>query len=93
MLFRSNAVNRQRMLDELMIAMNENAATIPSADFIREFFTFARDESGKPQATEGCHDDRVMAYAITWQLARYARRRNRGKLTDIEYSDSPAGFA
>ena len=88
----TNVVNRQRMLDELSQAMRENAVAIPSADAVREMFTFARDESGKPVAQEGCHDDRVMSYAITLQLARFARRRRRGRLTEIEYSDTPAGF-
>ena len=88
----TNVVNRQRMLDELAQGMREAAVAIPSADAIREMYTFVRNADGKPEATEGTHDDRVMAYAGALQMARFSRRRSRSKIAETEYSDSPAGF-
>lgn len=90
----TTVINRQRMLDDLAQAMRERAIDIPSADAIRECFTFVRGETGKPEAQEGCHDDRVMAYAGCLQMASFSRRPSRSSISenDLEYTASPAGF-
>jgi hypothetical protein len=65
--------NRQMMLDEFAQALRENDVHLPDSDTIRECFTFIRDDTGKPQAAEECHDDRVMAAAGAYFISRFSR--------------------
>jgi hypothetical protein len=67
--------NRQVVLDQFAQAMREGWIDIPDRDLVRECFTFVRGKDGKPQAQEGCHDDRVIAAAGAWQLALIHRPR------------------
>jgi hypothetical protein len=60
--------NRPLMLDDLHRGVREDTHIIHSSRLIGEMFTFVRDATGKPAAQEGCHDDTVMAAAITIQL-------------------------
>jgi len=53
---------RTIMLDEFSAEIRAETVVLPDADTIRECFTFIRDESGKPQAQDGCHDDRVIEW-------------------------------
>ena len=62
---------RMVMLDEFSAEIRAKTVKIPDADTIRECFTFIRGESGKPEAQEGCHDDRVIAAAGCLQVARH----------------------
>ena len=88
----TNVENRQVMLDELAQALRENSIHLPNADTIKECFTFIRDDTGKPQAQEGCHDDRVISAAGVLQLARYgAPRRPRPQKAYVGGS-SPTGW-
>ena len=48
--------------------------------------SFIRNEAGRPQASKGGYDDRVMAYAIAWQMRKFANfgsRRLRGTRTSV----------
>lgn len=69
----TNVSNRQPMLDELAASLREYGLDYPNADGIREMFTFVRGPDGKPEAQEGCHDDRVIAVALALQMARHQR--------------------
>jgi hypothetical protein len=64
---------RAVMLDDFGAWIREQHGSMPDADTIRECFTFIRDDTGKPQAQEGCHDDRVIAAAGCLQMARHHR--------------------
>jgi hypothetical protein len=59
------------MLDEFSAELRAHGVKLPDADTIRECFTFIRGETGKPEAQEGCHDDRVIAAAGCLQVARH----------------------
>ncbi len=39
---------------------------LPNKETIDEYFSFVRDEKGKPVPLEGCYSDRVMASALAW---------------------------
>jgi hypothetical protein len=64
---------RAIMLDEFAAWLRDRTGKMPDADTIRECFTFIRDDTGKPAAQEGCHDDRVIAAAGCLQMARHHR--------------------
>lgn len=85
--------NRQVMLDELSQAIREGSIGLPSADTIRECFTFVRNDAGKPEAQEGCHDDRVISAAGSVQLARYWQPRVVAPQDEIATADTPTGWA
>lgn len=86
--------NRQQMLDELSQAIRENSVVLPDVDTLREFATFVRDEkTGKPEAVEGTHDDRVIPAAIALQLARDVRPPKQRKLPEVWVGTSPTGWS
>lgn len=78
--FMTTVETRMPMLDNLARALREQTLEIPNKDSIKEMYTFVRDESGKPQAQEGAHDDRVISLAITlfvmdsksWEVPRHS---------------------
>jgi hypothetical protein len=65
----TSMATRPKMLDELSLALKQNALTIPSKPIIDEMFSFIRHQkTGKPQADSSSNDDLVMATAIAWQM-------------------------
>jgi hypothetical protein len=65
----TNMATRPKMLDDLALAIRQEAIKIPSKEIVDELFTFIRHiKTGKPQADVGCHDDLVIALAIAWQV-------------------------
>lgn len=65
---------RPIMVDSLVKAVNNRNLKVTDPDFYAECLTFTRNEKGKPCAQSGCHDDRIMAAAIAWQM----RQRSAG---------------
>ena len=61
------------MLAELAEAVRNRLIVIRSKGGIGEMLSFIRNEQGRPQAAKGAHDDRVMAYALAWQMRKFAR--------------------
>lgn len=87
---------RMPMLDELAQAVRERTIDLRNPDTIREMFTFIRGEDGKPEAQEGCHDDRVISLAIAMQAARnensaYPKNWDRNDRL-VGAGTSPTGF-
>jgi hypothetical protein len=84
---------RMPMLDEWAQAIREKAIDYPEAEGIRESFTFVRGEDGRPEAQEGCHDDRVISDAIAWQMATHHHTAEpAGNLPEPEVQDTPTGL-
>jgi len=73
----TDVTSRMPMLDELAKAIRMGVLEIPSKDVVREMVTFVTWPNGKPMAEEGCHDDRVMALGIAWQMATREHRHGR----------------
>ncbi len=69
----TDGTTRMPMLDELAELVRQGSIDIPSQDIVREMVTFVLWDNGKPQADEGCHDDRVIALAIAAQMTREHR--------------------
>jgi hypothetical protein len=86
---------RMPMLDEFSQALREETVSMPDPDTLSECLTFVLDEAGKPQAEEGCHDDRVIAAAIALQMQHAEvlhRPRNFDKVDLVETGSSPTGM-
>ncbi len=58
---------RPVLVAELAEAIAHGSLITQDAETIGELRTFIH-EAGKPQAAQGCHDDRVMALGIAWQM-------------------------
>jgi hypothetical protein len=83
---------RMPMLDEVARLIRQSELEVPSKDIVREMVTFVVWEDGKPQAEEGCHDDRVIALAIAVQMAREHRHATSTLVPSWEPSDTPTGY-
>lgn len=62
--YQTNVRTRPIALNFLNRAVKEDPQLIWDIDFIDEALVFVRDATGKPCATPGAHDDRVMCRAI-----------------------------
>lgn len=67
----TNNKSRPVMFGELREALNQGVDGILDAQFFQEAMTFVLNERGKPEADEGCYDDRIAAQAIKWQVHKW----------------------
>lgn len=74
--WQTDGKTRPVMLEGLAEAVRNREIVIRSSAGMGEMMSFIRNEKGRPQHVEGAHDDRVMAYAIAWQMRKYARFRS-----------------
>lgn len=65
--WRTSAANRRTVLERLEEEIRRRTISMPAVEFYDETRTFLLID-GKPQASEGSHDDEIMAAAITVQL-------------------------
>jgi phage terminase large subunit len=77
--FRTDRVTRPLILSELQAIVNDNIDKITDKETLEEMLVFVRNEKGKPEAQEGCHDDLVMCLAIAY----YIRQQQKMNL-DVE---------
>jgi len=68
--FRTSAETRNQMLQLMHEAMRHGDLMAHDEGFWREVRSFRYQDSGKPAADSGAHDDRVMA----WGISQYCRR-------------------
>jgi hypothetical protein len=64
----TNSSTRPIMIDALVKAVEQSHLKILDPQFYAECLTFVRTPKGRPEAQPGCHDDRLMATAIAWQM-------------------------
>lgn len=65
----TNTGTRPKMLDDLALAVVQQAIGIYDIETVKELMSFVKSErTGKPEAAVGALDDRVMALAIAWQV-------------------------
>lgn len=77
---RTTSKTRPVMLANLQEIVLEHVDNIVDKDTLREMLVFIRNESGRPEAQEGEHDDLVMGLAITY----YIREQQTFKLLPLE---------
>ena len=71
--WQTDGKTRPVMLAELAETIRKRYIVIRCHEGIGELLSFIRNENGRAQAAKGAYDDRVMAYAIAWQMRKYAR--------------------
>jgi hypothetical protein len=62
--FRTTSASRPPIIGELVKIVREDTGLINDITTLQEMLTFVRNESGKPEAQAGKHDDTIMALAI-----------------------------
>jgi len=71
--WQTNARTRPVMLGEFREAMRSRQVIIRSRFGIGEMLSFVRNDKGRPEASKGAFDDRVITYAIAWAIRGHAR--------------------
>lgn len=64
--FRTDTLSRPNILANLQSIVKDNWNKIVDYETLCEMETFVKNEKGKPEAMNGCHDDHVMALAIMY---------------------------
>ena len=62
--FKTTQITRPIIIAGLVEIMRDNTEVFNSIEYLRESLSFIKNESGRPEAEQGKHDDRVMAMAI-----------------------------
>ena len=66
--FDTNTKTRPVIISELIKAVRDDITIVNDEDTLEEMLTFVRDESYRPEAEEGAHDDCVMSLAIAHHI-------------------------
>ena len=66
--FRTDRITRPLILSMLQSIVNDHIELINDKETLEEMLVFIRNEKGRPEAQEGCHDDLVMALAIAYYI-------------------------
>ena len=66
--FRTDRITRPLILSMLQAIVNDHIELINDKETLEEMLVFVRNEKGRPEAQEGCHDDLVMALAIAYYI-------------------------
>lgn len=69
--WRTSSETRPIMISDLVKATNRGWLKIRDPEFLAECMTFVKNKRGRPEAQAGCHDDRVVAQAIAWQMRQH----------------------
>lgn len=67
--FETNKKTRPIILANFQNIMNTETGKITDIEILREGLVFIKNEKGRPEAQQGCHDDRIMGTAITYYIA------------------------
>ena len=66
--FKTDRITRPLILSQLQEIVNDHIELINDKETLEEMLVFVRNEKGRPEAQEGCHDDLVMALAIAYYI-------------------------
>lgn len=66
--FKTDRITRPLILSELQAIINDHVELMNDKDTLEEMLVFVRNEKGRPEAQQGCHDDLVMALAIAYHI-------------------------
>lgn len=68
--FRTDRITRPLILSMLQAIVNDHIELINDKETLEEMLVFIKNEKGRPEAQEGCHDDLVMALAIAYYIRK-----------------------
>lgn len=66
--FKTSSVTRPLVIAGLVEVVREHPDWLNDRDTLNEMLTFVRNESGRPEAQQGAHDDCVMSLAIAYYV-------------------------
>lgn len=78
--FRTTVKTKPLIIDQLRAAVRDGELELNDKTTIREMLSFVVTESGAMEAEQGCHDDLVMALAMTNHV-------HEGRFTPVEVTD------
>ena len=87
--FRTDRITRPLILAELQEIFKENIEWITDIDILKEALVFIKNEKGRPEAQEGCHDDLIMGTAITYYISA---KQTTEKIVPIEEQEFKKDF-
>lgn len=87
--FRTDRITRPLILAELQEIFKENIEWITDIDILKEALSFIKNEKGRPEAQEGCHDDLIMGMAITYYISS---KQTTNKIVPIEEQEFKKDF-
>ena len=87
--FRTDRITRPLILAELQEIFKENIEWITDIDILKEALSFIKNEKGRPEAQEGCHDDLIMGTAITYYISS---KQTTNKIVPIEEQEFKKDF-
>lgn len=67
--FKTDRITRPLILADLQRIFSEEIEKITDIEILKEALTFIKNEKGRPEAQEGCHDDLIMGTAITYYIS------------------------
>ena len=68
--FRTTTATKSTIIGNLKNAIENEDVYVPSIEVIQELKDYTATETGKTEASPGCHDDTVMALAISLEVLR-----------------------
>lgn len=84
--FRTDRITRPLILSELQAIVNDHIEQINDKETLEEMLVFVRNEKGRPEAQEGCHDDLVMALAIVYHIREQQEMTVKVDKHELEYN-------
>lgn len=81
--WQTDAGTRPVMLGELEEAVRRMRVRPKCREAVQEMMSFVRDAKGRPAHSEGAYDDHVIAWAIAWQMRKYATFSSRGRSASL----------
>ena len=65
--FRTTALTRPMIINQLVEIVREHIDRIQDRETLQEMLSFIRNSKGRPEASQGTHDDLVMGLAIAYE--------------------------
>ena len=90
--WRTDQRTRIMLLDRLAEAVRKATVEVPDGSTLREMTTFVVWEDGKPAGEEGCHDDRVISFALAFLAQEEHRHISNKPLKQFEAANTPTGL-
>lgn len=84
--FKTDRITRPLILSELQAIVNDHIDLINDKETLEEMLVFVRNEKGRPEAQEGCHDDLVMALAILYYIREQQEMKVKVDEHELEYN-------
>lgn len=81
--FETTKKSRPLILAELQRIFEEEIYKITDIEILKEALTFVKNEKGRPEAQEGCHDDLIMGTAITYNIK--SQQSNKIEINEQEF--------